>query len=65
LGAAIVAGAGVGMFKDLQEASIQMVETHARFEPNTKNTEKYGTIYQKYIELYESLCSLFQKEDEV
>jgi D-xylulose kinase len=65
LGAAIVAGAGVGMFKDLQKASIQMVETHARFEPDTKNTKKYDTIYQNYIELYENLCPLFQKDGEV
>ena len=65
LGAAIIAGAGVGMFKDLQKASIQMVETHARFDPDTKNTKKYDTIYQKYVELYENLCPFFQKEGEV
>jgi D-xylulose kinase len=65
LGAAIVAGAGVGIFKDLQEASIQMVEIKARFEPNLKNTDAYDAIYRKYIELYKSLESLFQKEGEV
>ena len=61
LGAAIVAGVGIGLFRDVQEASSQMVATDAQFEPNKANTEKYESVYQLYIYLYESLCPVFKK----
>ncbi len=62
LGAAIVAGAGIGMFQNLKEASRRMVTVKERYEPNHTNKEIYDVVYSKYIELYASLKSMFAKE---
>jgi len=55
LGAAILAGKGVGIFEDIYEGVDQMVETVGRFEPNPKNAETYDDLYELYDETYNSL----------
>lgn len=62
LGAAILAGKGVGMYKDIKDAVNRVVRTKKRFEPNEKNFEVYKQTYEKYVKLYESLCNLFEME---
>lgn len=62
LGAAIVAGAGVGMFKSLEEACAKMVEIKERYEPNLENAKIYSENYKKYVDLYDSLVEMFAKE---
>jgi xylulokinase len=59
LGAAIVAGAGIGLFKNLQEASRSMVKIRKRFEPDPANTKLYEEYYRKYVKLYEALKPVF------
>ena len=65
LGAAIVAGTGVGMFPDLQEASRRMVEIKERFVPHPARKRTYDLAYRKYIDLYDALKPMFAGDQEV
>ena len=62
LGASIIAGVGVGMFKSLEEACGRMVKTRERYAPNSSNEKVYTDNYDKYVELYDSLAGMFLKE---
>jgi xylulokinase len=59
LGAAILAGKAVGLFRNLEDAVEDMVAIRERLEPNPKNSKTYDKLYMKYIKLYESLIELF------
>jgi xylulokinase len=59
LGAAILAGKAVGLFRNLEDAVKDMVIIRTKFEPNPKNSKVYDKLYTKYIKLYESLIELF------
>ncbi len=61
LGAAILAGKAVGMFGSVEEAAAQMVQIKERFEPTAANRAVYDDGYQTYIQLYDSLCPLFER----
>lgn len=54
-GAALLAGVGTGVFKDLANACEVSVRTQSRFVPDIKNRETYDNIYNKYLQLYQSL----------
>lgn len=60
LGAAIVAGAGCGLFSSLSDAVDRMVEVTARYEPNPENHALYLQQFDKYVRLYEALCPVFE-----
>jgi xylulokinase len=60
LGAAIVAGVGTGIFDSYESAVEKMVREKKRYIPNSEASEKYKSAYAKYIELYESLVSVFE-----
>ena len=61
LGAALLAGVGVGLYKDYDEAvSITVTETR-RHEPNPENKEVYDKTYETYLELYKSLAHMMTK----
>ena len=59
LGAAILAGKAVGLFRNLEDAVEDMVAIRERLEPNPNNSKVYDKLYTKYIKLYESLIELF------
>lgn len=61
LGAAILAGTAIGMFRNLEEACEKMVLVKERFEPNSANSKIYSKTYEDYVKLYEELCPLFVK----
>ena len=61
LGAAILAGTAIGMFKNLEDACKKMVRINEKFEPNLTNSKIYTKTYENYVELYENLCPLFDK----
>jgi len=61
LGAAILAGLAVGMFKSLEEACKKMAIVKERFEPNSANFKVYAKTYENYVKLYEDLCDLFSQ----
>ena len=62
LGAAILAGTAVGIYSNIDEACEKMIAVKERFEPNPANFKIYEKTYQNYIQLYNELCPMFQKE---
>jgi xylulokinase len=61
LGAAILAGKAVGMFKSVEEAAGEMVQIKERFEPQPGNVRVYDDSFGTYVQLYDALCELFEK----
>jgi len=55
VGAAIMGGVGVGVFKDIKDGVEQMVRVDQKFEPNSKNAEIYAELYSIYCSIYEGL----------
>lgn len=61
LGAVILAGVGVGMYQDFEEAVSLTVEQKRFHEPNKANEEVYEKNYQIYLELYHNLKETMKK----
>jgi len=55
IGAAILAGIGTGVFKDIESACKKCIRINKSFEPGNRNYDKYRGIYQKYLMIYKSL----------
>ncbi len=55
LGAAILAGVGVGMYRDFEEAVSLTVKVRRYHEPNMDNHVVYMENYKTYLELYSNL----------
>lgn len=53
LGSAILASIAAGVYKDVKEASQNMVRYNKRIEPNRENHEKYQEIFGQYKKAYE------------
>ena len=62
LGAAIVAGSGCGLFDSLEDAVKNMVVVTARYEPDPERSEIYEKAFEKYVNLYEALCPVFDMD---
>jgi xylulokinase len=62
LGAAILAGNAVGMYRSIDEACEKMITVKERFDPNPMNFNTYERIYQNYVQLYNNLCPMFERE---
>ena len=56
LGAALYAGVGLGVYKDLDEAVKRAVRVKARYEPNPDNFDCYDKAYVRFVCGYESLA---------
>lgn len=61
LGAVILAGVGVGMYRDFEEAVGLTVENKRSHEPNLEHAEAYEKNYQIYLELYQNLKGTMKK----
>ena len=61
LGAAILAGVGVGMYGSFEEAVGLTVKEKRRHEPNPEHREVYERNYQIYLELYGQLKGIMKK----
>lgn len=55
IGAAILAGIGVGIFKDVEEGVSKMVHYSDEIEPKQQNVSIYNEIYWQYRNLYKAL----------
>ena len=61
-GAAMVGAAAVGWYPSIEAASLAMVGTSERTEPNQQTAERYSRIYQQtYSRLYPTLKSIFSR----
>lgn len=61
LGAAIIGGVGMGLYKNLKEASENMYKVKRILLPNNENREKYEKLFLLYKELYPSLRDKFKE----
>ena len=59
LGASIIAGVSVGVYKDYNEAIKKIIRIKKRYKPNPDNKEIYVNTYQKYNDLYKKVEVLF------
>jgi xylulokinase len=58
LGAAMLAGTGVGLYKDLQEAAARVYKPGKVFEPDPKLTSLYAELFEIYKDIYPALKSV-------
>ena len=56
LGAALVAGAGSGIFSNIEEAAGHCVEVNKTYQPDPERTEIYMRRYAVYQQLTELMC---------
>lgn len=61
LGAALLAGVGVGMYDSFETAVKETVKMTRSYEPDAKRHELYMKNYEIYLELYEQLKDLMKK----
>jgi len=61
LGAAILAGKGVGIFSDVEEAVCSMAAVKDTYDPNPENAEVYAQGYAMYQKLFADLSECFEK----
>ena len=52
LGAAIMAGHGVGLFPDISATAKKLVHIQRRFEPNMENHRVYMELYEQWRKMY-------------
>jgi xylulokinase len=56
LGAAILAGVGVGVFSSVENGVEQMVSVSKRYMPIAENVQTYNDLYQVYSKAYKGLA---------
>lgn len=64
LGAVILAGVGIGMYQDFEEAVQMTVKNKQYYVPNEKNKDVYDYSYKLYRKLYENLKVMMREEEE-
>lgn len=60
LGAAILAGVGVGIYKNVQEACSKVIKTKKEHKPNKDNSIEYEKYYSIYHSMYATLKDSFK-----
>lgn len=60
-GAAVVAGVGAGLWKDIEQAA-QMLSVETVTQPNPENVERYNKIIKTYSGLYQDVKHRFKAE---
>lgn len=60
LGAVMLAGIGVGIYRDAGDAVNQSVTFKKTYLPNSENAETYEKLYKKYLRLYENTKELMR-----
>ena len=60
LGAALLAGVGVGLYQDFEDAVSPTVKSTRRDEPNLENHAVYQKNYETYLALYDNLKELMK-----
>lgn len=59
LGAAILAGKGLGLYRSVEEACANMVVVDRAYEPNKDNRAVYEDAFVRYKKLFASLSEMF------
>ena len=61
LGAALLAGVGVGVYRNFKDAVAQTVKIERQHKPNAQYKETYNQGYETYLALYSSLKKLMDR----
>jgi xylulokinase len=61
LGSAILAGVGIGVFKDAQEGADRCLEVKRVYQPNPENFARYDRLYELFKEVHDQLQPSFDK----
>ena len=61
LGAAILAGVGSGVYRDIKEAVSGIYTERIKFIPRALNVEKYSRYYDLYKRIYDALAGIFDE----
>lgn len=61
LGAAMLAGTGLGLYRDLEEAYQRVKRPTQRFEPRREETGRYAELFRIYRDLYPALRLVHQR----
>lgn len=61
LGAAILAGHGVGLYPDISQAAKELVQWDHVYQPNPETQETYRAMYPVWQEVYEAQLALCDK----
>ena len=61
LGAALLAGVGVGAYQNFEDAVSQTVKVRRVHQPSDAHQKAYDAGYETYLELYSSLKELMAK----
>ncbi len=64
LGAAILAGVGVGLYQDFNQAVDHLIEVNREHTPNMENHSIYKRNYEIYLEIYNKLKGTMRKYGE-
>ncbi len=62
LGAAILAGIGVGIYKDIEATVEELVEFEETYYPNIENHKLYTDLYSKWRDVYAAQLELSDKK---
>jgi autoinducer 2 (AI-2) kinase len=65
LGAAICAGVGSGVYKDVKEAVEKTVCIESRIEPNMENHDRYNELYDRWLRIYRKFNEMVEMEDAI
>jgi xylulokinase len=60
-GAALLAGTGIGIWRNIQEACHATIKITSHIAPDAGAVERYNSAYQVYRELYPTLKPIFNK----
>ena len=63
LGAVILAGVGVGLYRDFKEAVELTVTVKREHKPNPEVKKIYDRDYEIYLELYQNLKDTMKKQE--
>ena len=63
LGAALLAGVGIGLYKDYKEAVARTIKITRIHEPNMEAHDVYKKYFPIYLEIYEKLKNTFIKSE--
>lgn len=58
VGSAMLTGTAIGVFKDLKEAAMHMVEETMTYKPRSDVHEKYMQVFERYRRLYDAVRTL-------
>jgi sugar (pentulose or hexulose) kinase len=59
VGAAIIAGVGVGVFESFTRGAQEMVRLNLRFDPDGERHTRYASLYERYRALYPAVKKLY------